>query len=334
MSKIPPYVPRRAAGSSLYVPGHERQRPTLKPGQSLSSLNCRDLYSEVLHGKSQDLSKLPYNQFDQRTTSYTTEYQDTNPWPAPRTLLGARGHAMTKSCGALRVVPRRGPGPPTLEPSRPLFPVTEYGDPSRSYKAYRFDRSACASPSADCDSLDLLLETRKAISNWSSETATVFPSHTSTDARAPRADPNVHASLPSCLSNPIGTTAYTHQFSDPYALVPSGVAKIPAPVDEQKSGTTKGTCHLPGYRGYIPISLKNYPLQRQAKGEVVRNNEKSMLTANHYHDKLGYGGHKPKHALNDRGGPMILGDLSVTGKMLNEPYRVLVRRGEGEAVKV
>lgn len=67
-------------------------------------------------------------------------------------------------------------------------------------------------------------------------------------------------------------------------------------------GTTKGTAHIPGYQGFLATNTANPRVAEIAHGGNIRSTDKSNLTTTYHTNVVGYGGHKPLNARNDRGG--------------------------------
>merc|ERR1719198_2134759 len=67
-------------------------------------------------------------------------------------------------------------------------------------------------------------------------------------------------------------------------------------------GTAKGTCHMPGYQGFLPTNTANPRCAAIAHGENTRTTDKTNLTSTFHTNIVGYAGHKPTNAANDRGG--------------------------------
>jgi hypothetical protein len=67
-------------------------------------------------------------------------------------------------------------------------------------------------------------------------------------------------------------------------------------------GTTKTTCHIPGYNGFLPRTELNEKAVQQSLGQQARETIIKQNIVENYNLRLpGYGGHKPMSALNDRG---------------------------------
>lgn len=67
-------------------------------------------------------------------------------------------------------------------------------------------------------------------------------------------------------------------------------------------GTTKGTAHIPGYQGFLATNIANAKVAAIAHGGTLRSTDKTNLTQTFHTNCVGYAGHKPKNACNDRGG--------------------------------
>jgi hypothetical protein len=67
-------------------------------------------------------------------------------------------------------------------------------------------------------------------------------------------------------------------------------------------GTTKGTAHIPGYQGFLALNTTNPKVAEVAHGGNMRSTDKTNLTQVFHTNVVGYCGHKPQNARNDRGG--------------------------------
>jgi hypothetical protein len=67
-------------------------------------------------------------------------------------------------------------------------------------------------------------------------------------------------------------------------------------------GTTKGTAHIPGYQGFLATNTSNPRVAEIANGGSMRTVDKANLTEAYHTNVVGYAGHKPLNACNDRGG--------------------------------
>jgi len=68
------------------------------------------------------------------------------------------------------------------------------------------------------------------------------------------------------------------------------------------AGTTKGTLHIPGYQGFIPGNTFSEEVARVERGDFKRSVDKTNIEQTYHANLIGYSGHEPKSALNDRGG--------------------------------
>jgi len=68
------------------------------------------------------------------------------------------------------------------------------------------------------------------------------------------------------------------------------------------AGTAKGTMHVPGYQGFIPGNTFSEEVARIEKGDFCRSVDKTNIEQTYHNNLIGYSGHEPKSALNDRGG--------------------------------
>lgn len=66
-------------------------------------------------------------------------------------------------------------------------------------------------------------------------------------------------------------------------------------------GTHKGTNHIPGYQGHLPMQTRNPHVARVASGATLRSVDKTNLTQQFHVNVLSYSGHQPTHPMNYRG---------------------------------
>lgn len=67
-------------------------------------------------------------------------------------------------------------------------------------------------------------------------------------------------------------------------------------------GTTKGTHHMPSYAGFIPSNTANPRVAEIEQGKTLRTTyNKSNITEEMHQNTIGYTGHVPTDARNDRG---------------------------------
>jgi len=83
-------------------------------------------------------------------------------------------------------------------------------------------------------------------------------------------------------------------------------------------GTTKGTAHIPGYQGFLATNTSNVRVAEIAHGGNMRSTDKTNLTHVFHTNTVGYGGHKPSNACNDRGG-VSLTNLTTAGAAFSHP---------------
>lgn len=111
--------------------------------------------------------------------------------------------------------------------------------------------------------------------------------------------------------NGVGRTrdesSYTQEFgrygSDPRDRIPPGSTKLPVLRHHLNMGTTKGTFFVPGYQGFIPsCPTLTHEAARAADGAGFRNTDKSNIEHVYHANIVGYSGHCPESARNDRGG--------------------------------
>lgn len=82
-------------------------------------------------------------------------------------------------------------------------------------------------------------------------------------------------------------------------------------------GTPKGTCHMPGYQGFLPLNTSNPMVARVEDGALLRSNDKTNLTSEFHTNLITYAGHKPMNANNDKGGvrPNTISEMGRSFRM-------------------
>ena len=78
-----------------------------------------------------------------------------------------------------------------------------------------------------------------------------------------------HMSNKSCYDNE-HEDKFGHYGDNPRKLLPSTANWLITRIEENITGTTKCTSHIPGYTGFIPMSNANHNATRQSKGEKLR----------------------------------------------------------------
>jgi len=74
---------------------------------------------------------------------------------------------------------------------------------------------------------------------------------------------------------------------------------IKNPID---AGTTKGTKHIPGYQGFVPGNTFSEEVARVERGDFNRSVDKTNTEQTYHTNIIGYSGHAPLSARNERGG--------------------------------
>jgi len=85
-------------------------------------------------------------------------------------------------------------------------------------------------------------------------------------------------------------------------LPPKTFDKMPTLKTALTVGTTKGTAHIPGYQGFLATNTVNPKVAAVAHGGNLRSTDKANITQVFHTNCVGYAGHKPENARNDRGG--------------------------------
>jgi len=96
--------------------------------------------------------------------------------------------------------------------------------------------------------------------------------------------------------------AYGKYGSDPRSKFGPQADSMPTFKTPLTVGTTKGTNHIPGYQGFLATNTANPKVAAIAHGGTLRSTDKSNLTDVFHTNMVGYAGHKPLNACNDRGG--------------------------------
>jgi len=115
------------------------------------------------------------------------------------------------------------------------------------------------------------------------------------------------------MSFGLGRTAdastYTQDFgkfgSDPRNMITPGATELPIMRSALTAGTNKGTRHLPGYQGFVPSNLLNKKAAQTCEKDVPheeRRVDKIHIEQIFHQNLVGYCGHTPDAARNDRGG--------------------------------
>jgi len=125
-------------------------------------------------------------------------------------------------------------------------------------------------------------------------------------------------------------SSYMQEFgklgSDPRDHIVPGLGKLPVLRHALNNGTTKGTQHLPGYQGYIPYQVNTTEAARGADGAGERKVDKTNAAQTFHVNLVGYSGHVPESARNDRGGRRLT-DLTTAGKDFMTPRTARFQQG-------
>jgi hypothetical protein len=105
---------------------------------------------------------------------------------------------------------------------------------------------------------------------------------------------------------------------DPRHKLAPGETKLPSFKSALTVGTTKGTAHIPGYQGFLATNTTNDRVAEIAHGGNMRTTDKTNLTHTFHTNLVGYAGHKPHNARNDRGG-VALTNMTVKGRDFAPP---------------
>lgn len=96
------------------------------------------------------------------------------------------------------------------------------------------------------------------------------------------------------------TSSYQEEFGKYRSNPRDRIGKIiKKPID---AGTTKGTRHIPGYQGFIPGNTFSEEVARVEEGNFNRAVDKTNIEQTYHTNVIGYSGHSPLSACNERGG--------------------------------
>jgi hypothetical protein len=128
------------------------------------------------------------------------------------------------------------------------------------------------------------------------------------------------ANPPTCVSGGETLSTYSEAFgkygSDPRHRLGARAdlaERLPTLKTALTVGTTKGTAHIPGYQGFLAQNTANEKVAAIAYGGNMRSTDKANLTQTYQTNMMGYAGHKPLNACNDRGG-VSLTTATTSGK--------------------
>jgi hypothetical protein len=123
----------------------------------------------------------------------------------------------------------------------------------------------------------------------------------------------------SMLTRGSGNSTYAEEFgkygSNPRDKILKGGLTWKKELD---AGTTKGTFHIPGYQGYIPSNVCLAEVARVEKGENTRSIDKTNIDQTYHVNMIGYNGHEPRSARNDKGGRLPT-KLTTSGHDFQDP---------------
>lgn len=114
------------------------------------------------------------------------------------------------------------------------------------------------------------------------------------------------------LGGPDDATSYHEEFGR-YGTNPRdmlGVASDQLPVVQRKIdlGTTKGTCHLPGYQGFVPACEA---ARSRRESLTARSTDKTNIEQIYRANPAGYAGHEPTSMVNAKADGMRAAGASV-----------------------
>jgi len=127
---------------------------------------------------------------------------------------------------------------------------------------------------------------------------------------------------PTCIGGAGMTSSYMEDYgvlgSDPRNRIDMNKASLPVMKNALNAGTHKGTMHIPGYNGFLPLNNKNPYVARVESGATIRTNDKTNLTQQFHVNTVNYAGHVPVEVKNDFG-PVNPGTQTLMSKSFQVP---------------
>lgn len=128
---------------------------------------------------------------------------------------------------------------------------------------------------------------------------------------------------PTCVSGPVTKSQFQIEMGkhgeNPRHKFRLHPTKNPVFTSVLTYGTPKGTYHMPGYSGFLPTNTANPLVKAHERGETLRTtSNKANLTQQFSPNLLGYQGHQPTNAGNDRG-PVEHGNLTTFSRSFSTP---------------
>lgn len=128
---------------------------------------------------------------------------------------------------------------------------------------------------------------------------------------------------PTCVSGPIAKSQFQHEHGkhgeNPRHKFRYHPSKNPVFTSALTYGTPKGTFHMPGYSGFLPMNTSNALVKAHEQGATLRTTtDKVNITQQCSPNLLGYQGHQPSNAGNDRGA-VSHGNLTTFGRSFSTP---------------
>ncbi|CAD7941870.1 unnamed protein product [Amoebophrya sp. A120] len=137
----------------------------------------------------------------------------------------------------------------------------------------------------------------------------VIPSYNYDGRIAPKEDGHTRviderAVLEKTLMAKVGDVAKEGRVGDEPDLPKESINKFVTLKTELTRGTTRGTFHIPGYQGYLPMNTANSHCAKIECG--INEREKWYNLAEQYHLNIpGYTGHLPLSSINDKGSRQV-----------------------------
>lgn len=158
-----------------------------------------------------------------------------------------------------------------------------------------------------------------------------------------REPPYFPYSPPSAVGPAQDPSSYSEDFgkkgTNPRDLVVPGHDKLPYRKSPLHTGTSKGTMHIPGYQGFLPqFPRSSCPESARSSSTPSthrfspRSLDKTNIQEVYHTNLVGYAGHVPQSARNDRGGRAPT-QRTMHGKDYRDPHVFLGDRMTAELVE-
>eukprot|EP00744_Colponema_vietnamica_P004992 GILI01007374.1.p1 GENE.GILI01007374.1~~GILI01007374.1.p1 ORF type:complete len:284 (-),score=65.78 GILI01007374.1:128-979(-) len=276
----------KTSGYSGFISAAETVRPTLKPNQS--ALEQPDFYATAssFAASAPDRPKVSYVGMYKRSdkTVYSKDYSEVANSASYHKPVTNRTLSGTSGAAGLRTTSAGG----------------------------QLESSASVSAQGT-----LREEVSRGASHWQTETRASFTPEIAQKAAAQRATKpqwlQEHWKVRDTGDAALAST-YSRDFRQAGHCALSGG---PDSIDVLLSGTAKGSSHVPGYQGFIPIAKNNPVATSHGRGSGTRDTwRKDNIVENYQRNVPGYTGHVPCSAVNEFG-PKKPTTLTTTGSSYN-----------------